>query len=138
MLLLHFWLNQHNTTFRKSREEGAPILWEWRTQTSLKRCRPPSEVSFTARPEVAAEKLVRGGKATTGAEARSHFQALYAALKGPLFHGDACVREFPRGVTDQCGGVSPLSGGFGGGAVVLSSLKMPAIFPRKLFFFLGS
>jgi hypothetical protein len=32
----------------------------------------------------------------TGAKAPEYFLALYAALKGPLFHGGACVYAFFR------------------------------------------
>ena len=38
----------------------------------------------------------------------------------------------------QCGAVCVVSGGFGGGVDDLSSLKIPAILPKKLFFFCGS
>src|SRR5271165_629585 len=38
----------------------------------------------------------------------------------------------------QCGAVCVASGGLGGGVDDLSSLKIPAILPKKLFFFCGS
>src|ERR1700722_6275112 len=59
MLLLHFWLNQHNTTFRTSRKDGAPILWDWRSQTSLKIGHPP--LNNSVRRSLPAVRWFRGG-----------------------------------------------------------------------------
>jgi hypothetical protein len=36
------------------------------------------------------------GKETAGAEARLYCVELYAALKAPLFHGSARIREIPQ------------------------------------------
>jgi len=42
-----------------------------------------------------AERSSMPRKATTGAEALVQYDAL-PGPEGPLFHGDACIREFPQ------------------------------------------
>ena len=49
-----------------------------------------------------------------------------------------CSKTAFRTTGNYCGGFPLVSGGLGGGSAVLSSLKIPAILPKKPFFFLGS
>src|ERR1700690_2085350 len=64
---------------------------------------------------------------------------VYDRASGPApAFGPGRRRRDAGATNDQWGAVWVGSGGLGGGVDDLSSLKMPAILPKKLFFFCGS